>query len=336
MTEPGTLLLSRSEITKLLTLEECIAAVEEAFRRHGAGEVSPPGILGTHVPAGGFHVKSGLWDNYYAVKVNANFPGNPTTRGLPAIQGLILLYETESGRPLAVMDSAEITALRTAAATAVAARYLSHHDSTVLTLCGCGNQGRMQVRAVCHARPLQRVFVYDMDAAKARSFAAETAENLGVEVEAVEDLRTATRQSDIVVTCTPSRKPLLGIDDVRLGAFIAGVGADSPEKNELDPALLAAGRVVVDVLEQAVTIGDLQHAIAAGKMTRERVHAELGQVVAGRRPGRASAPASSNDIWVFDSTGMALQDAAAAALVYHKATHPEEPQESRQNLHFSY
>jgi alanine dehydrogenase len=131
----------------------------------------------------------------------------------------------------------------------------------------------------------------------------------------VSDLALATRDSDISVTCTTSRRAILHPGDVRAGSFVAAVGADNPEKQEIEPALLAASTVVVDVLEQCATIGDLHHALDAGVMTRADVHAELGEIVAGRRPGRAA----DDEIIVFDSTGTALQDVAAAALVYERA-----------------
>jgi alanine dehydrogenase len=314
----GTLLLTRAEVASLLNLDDCIAAVEQAFRLHGEGKLHSPDILGMHVPGGGFHVKTALLDcgrSYFAAKTNANFPENPKLRGLPAIQGLILLFDGENGTPLAVMDSMEITILRTGAATAVAAKFLARENASVATICGCGNQGRVQLRAVSRVRLIRRVFAYDRDPAQAERFAAEMSRELGVEVTAVRDLAAAVKKSDLCVTCTPSRAPVLGPDDVSPGLFLAAVGADSPEKQELNPALLASSRLVVDILEQGATIGELHHAIEQNVMTRSDVHAELGEIVAGKRPGRTGA----DEILIFDSTGTALQDAAAAIIVYERA-----------------
>ncbi len=314
----GTLLLTRAEVASLLNLDDCIAAVEQAFRLHGEGKLHPPGILGMHVPGGGFHIKTALLDcgrSYFAAKTNANFPENPKLRGLPTIQGLILLFDGENGTPLAVMDSMEITILRTGAATAVAAKSLAREDANVVTICGCGNQGRVQLRAVSRVRPIRCVFAYDADPAQAERFAVEMGRELSVEVTAVRDLAVAVKKSDLCVTCTPSRAPLLGPSDVGPGLFLAAVGADSPEKQELDPALLASSRLVVDILEQCATIGELHHAIEQNVMTRSDVHAELGEIVAGKRPGRTGA----DEIFIFDSTGTALQDAAAAIVVYDRA-----------------
>jgi alanine dehydrogenase len=314
----GTLLLTRGEVASLLGLDDCIAAVEQAFRLHGASKLNPTGILGMHVPGGGFHIKTALLDSgrsYFVAKANANFPENPKLRGLPTIQGVILLLDGETGTPLAVMDSMEITILRTGAATAVAAKYLARADAGVATICGCGNQGRVQLRAVSRVRPIRRVFAYDADHAQAERFAAELSRELRVEATPVRDLAEAVKQSDICVTCTPSRVPLLGPNDVRPGLFLAAVGADSPEKQELEPSLLAKSLLIVDILEQCATIGELHHALNAKLMTRNDVHAELGQVLAGKRAGRSS----EDQIIIFDSTGTALQDAAAAVVVYERA-----------------
>jgi alanine dehydrogenase len=314
----GTLVLTRRDVARVLEIGDCIEAVERAFRLHAGGASIPPGVLGTHVPGGGFHVKTaGLLadERVFTAKVNANFPENPARRGLPTIQGVIALFDADDGRPLAVLDSIEITSLRTAAATAVAARHLARADAGVVTVCGCGEQGRSQLRALAAVRQLRSALAFDVDAARAERYARTMADELGVAVSAVTDLPSATRRSDIVVTCTTARRWLLGRADVAPGAFVAAVGADSPEKQELEPALLAASTVVVDVLEQCATIGDLHHALGAGAMTRADVHAELAEVVAGRKPGRRA----EDEVVVFDSTGTALQDVAAAWLVYERA-----------------
>jgi alanine dehydrogenase len=252
---------------------------------------------------------------YFAAKMNANFPGNRERLGLPTIQGIVLLFDAEDGVPLAVLDSIEITILRTGAATAVAAKRLARGDSRIATVAGCGEQGRVQLAALLGVLPIEQVFVYDADPDRARRFAEERSRELSIPVEAAKDLAAAVRASDVCVTCTPSRAPLVWNDDVRDGTFLAAVGADSAEKQELDPRILARGKVVVDSLEQCAGIGDLHHAIAAGLVKNTDVHAELADLVEGRRPGRESA----EEVTIFDSTGTALEDVAAAAAVYEKA-----------------
>jgi alanine dehydrogenase len=319
MKPDGTLILKRSEVASLLSLGECIGAVEEAFKLNEEGQSFPPGVLETLTDTGGFHIKSaGLKlaeRTYYAAKVNANFPQNMSKWGLPTIQGVIALYDAESGYPLALLDSIEITALRTGAATAVAAKYLARPDSAVATICGCGVQGRVQLKSLAQVLRLEKVYAYDQVEALAGKFAGEMSTELRIEVIPVTDLTRALGESDVCVTCTSSRRPFLMREHVRAGTFVAAVGADNPLKQELDTRLLASNKVVVDVLEQCAAIGDLHHAIAAGVMGKSDVYAELGEIVAGRTPGRTSA----EEIIIFDSTGTALQDVAAASIVYQKA-----------------
>jgi alanine dehydrogenase len=319
MKPDGTLVLNRSEVATLLNLGECIAAVEEAFRLSEEGKSLPSKVLETLTGDGGFHIKSaGLklaGRTYYAAKVNANFPENMGRRGLPTIQGIIALYDGESGYPLALMDSIEITAQRTGAATAVAARCLARPTSKVATIAGCGVQGRVQLKSLAQVLRLEMVYAYDRDEALSGRFADEMRGELGIEVLPVKDLPDAVGESDVCVTCTPSRRPFLMREHVRAGTFVAAVGADNPLKQELDPVLMASNKVVVDVLEQCAVIGDLHHAIEAGLMEKADVYTELGAVVAGRTPGRTS----EEEIIIFDSTGTALQDVAAALIVYEKA-----------------
>jgi alanine dehydrogenase len=310
--------LDSTAVRDLLSIDECITVVERAFRLHGEGKAPQPGTLGIHAERGTFHIKAGTLDlgrPYFAAKTNANFPGNVERYGLPTIQGVIALFDGERGTPLAILDSREITSLRTGAATAVATKYLARQDASVATICGCGVQGRTQLAAVAAVRTLRRVHAVDRHHENARRFAREMSNELGIDVIATSDLAAAARESDICITCTPSRAAILVAGDVPAGAFVAGVGADNPDKQELDPALLARSAVVVDILDQAAISGDLHHAIAAGVMTREDVRAELGEVVAGKKPGRLH----DDEIVVFDSTGTALQDVAAAAAVYEKA-----------------
>lgn len=318
MTSRGTLLLSRSDVSSLLTLGDCISAVESAFRALGEGRTPPPSILGLPARDGGFHIKAALLPmatRYFAAKVNGNFFHNVERFGMPNIQGMILLCNAENGQPLAVMDSIEITILRTGAATAIAAKYLARAGSKVATICGCGNQGAVQLRALAQVLPLERAFAFDVDRQRAESFARVLSGELRIEVTAVQDLGAALSRSDVCVTCTPARAPLMPHEQIRPGTFVAAVGADSPEKQELDPALLGISKLVVDALGQCSEIGELHHALDCGLIRREQVHAELAELVAGRKLGRTS----EEEITVFDSTGTALEDAAAAAQVYEKA-----------------
>ena len=313
-----TLILTSRDVQELLDAKTCAQAVEEAFRQRGDGKAGPPGVLSVPLPAGGFHIKAGVLElsrSYFAAKVNGNFPENPERRGIPTIQGMVALADAESGAPLAVMGSGTLTALRTAAATAVAVKYLANPGSRSLGLVGCGVQAAFQVRAIHEVSGIAEIQVCDRDRSRAARFAETVTSELGIPARAVNTPQEAARGSDVLVTCTTSREPLIQAGDLAPGTLVAAVGADHPEKVEIAPALMARSAVVVDVLEQAAELGDLHHALAAGLMDRKAVRAELGEVVAGRKTGRCA----ESEVIVFDSTGMALQDVAAAAVVYERA-----------------
>jgi len=313
-----TIILSRKEVRELITLEECIEAVNLAFKLYGEGKVPAPQILGMHAQEGGFHIKAGMMDlhrPYFVAKTNANFPKNGKLFGLPTIQGLVIVMDAENGRLLAILDSIELTIIRTGAATAVAAKYLSKANSKTATIIGCGEQGRISIQMLAKVRDLQQAYVYDLDTSKAADFAKEFSRLLSIPVVSVPDVAKGVRESDIVVTCTTSKKPVLGKEYIPKGCFIAAVGADNEEKQELETDLMASSKVVTDITEQSLKIGELHHAVEEGIVTREFVYAELGEIAAGRRDGRKS----ENDVFIFDSTGMALQDVVSAALIYEKA-----------------
>ncbi len=312
------LLLTRSEVASLLTLDDHIEAVESAFRAHALGEVLAPGLMHVDAHAGEFHIKAGGITKpraYFALKANGGFFQNPARYGLPAIQGLVLLYDAEKGCPIAVMDSIEITKKRTGAAVAAAAKHLAAPDSHTATIVGSGNQGRIQLESLARVLPLKKAYAFDKDAASVGRFCEQMAEQLKIEVVAAPNLRDALADSQVCVTCTPSRKWFLAKDDVPPGMFVAAVGADSPEKQEIEPSLLAASKLVCDILDQCANVGELHHAISAGLVTRDHCYAQLGEILAGPKPGRTS----KDEIIIFDSTGTALQDAASAAAAYERA-----------------
>jgi ornithine cyclodeaminase/alanine dehydrogenase-like protein (mu-crystallin family) len=313
-----TLILSRTDVERLLMPDECIAVVEDAFRRHALAQAPSPGVLGMHVAGGGFHVKAAqltLARPFFAAKANSNFPRNGKRHGLPTIQGVVVLFDAGNGLPLAVMDSMALTALRTAAATAVAVKHLARHECDAALICGCGGQAHEQLRALLRVRSPKRVLAYDQAPGKAAAFAASSQAALAIASEPVAALAGAVWASDIVITCTTSRRYFITREMVSPGTFVAGVGADNEAKQELDPALLAHNTVVVDLLDQCSVIGDLHHALEAKAMRRSDVFAQLGEIVSGSKAGRTSG----DQIIVFDSTGTALQDVAAAAAVYRRA-----------------
>jgi ornithine cyclodeaminase/alanine dehydrogenase len=312
------LLVTRGQIAGLLTFGEYVDVVEAAFRAHAEGRSIQPGLMHVSTPEGEFHIKAGGLlepEAAFGLKCNGGFFQNRARFGLPNIQGLILLANAETGRPLALLDSMEITIQRTGAATAVAARHLARPESAVATICGCGNQGRVQLRGLCHALPIRKAFAWSRTPARARGFAETMSHELGIDVEPADELRGAIAMSDVVVTCTPAKRALIGDGEVPEGTFLAAVGADSPDKQELDARLTARSAVYGDLREQCAEVGEFHHAIAQGLAKREDFRGELGDLLTNRAAGRRN-PA---EITLFDSTGTALQDVAAAMAVYRKA-----------------
>ena len=316
---PKALIITRREIARAMKPADYLRAVERAFLAAATGKAFSPHPM--HLPAkgGGFHAKGAsisMDRDYVAVKVNGNFPGNPAEFGLPTIQGAILLFDGRNGALLAILDSIEVTLRRTAAASALAARLLARPDSRSLLICGCGVQGHAHVEAIREVLPIERCLLWDRDHLRAEQLAAKLAVAADFEVDAVRELNMATRSADLIVTCTPAQEPFLEFEMVRPGTFIAAVGADSPDKSELAPRLMAGATVVTDVRGQCAEMGDLHHAIEAGSMTEADVYADLGELLVGAKSGRRSP----QEIIVYDSTGTGLQDVAAAAAIYESCS----------------
>src|SRR5262245_42663836 len=317
MSAPPTLLLSRQAISRLATPRDYLAAMQMAFADVAAGRCEIPAV--GHVPGVGgmFHIKAAQRSGSPAlavIKVNGNFPGNRARHDLPTIQGFIALLDAERGCVLALMDSIEITARRTAAATALAAKYLARPGARSLAMIGCGVQALYHVEALRDVASIETVSFCDLRDEAAEAFGARMRE-LGLSARKVGDAKAAAHGADIVVTVTTSTRPLLALADISPGAFVAGVGADNPSKHELAADLMNASCVVVDSVAQAATMGDLHHAIAAGAMTAANARAELADLVAGKCAGRTSG----DERWIFDSTGLSIQDLAAAEMIYERA-----------------
>ncbi|MCX8204431.1 MAG: alanine dehydrogenase [Candidatus Nezhaarchaeota archaeon] len=318
---PQTLLLTYREVLPLIEMREAIEKVEEAFKLKALGKVRMPPKLYVDLPEHGGDVRSmpvyvedwGL----VCVKVVNSHPRNPSERGIRAVMAIIELLDPSTGRPLAIMDGTLLTDLRTGAAGAVAAKYLAKPSVERVGFIGAGRQAYSQLEALfsTYGPSIKEVRAFDVARPRALEFVNAARGKYGLEARAVEDPREAVASMDIVVTATPSRRPVVMSDWVSPGTHFNCIGADAPGKQELDPRILLRAKLVVDDVEQAVHGGEPNVPIAQGVLKREHIYAELGEVVAGLKPGRVGR----DEVTVFSSTGLAVQDLAVAKLVYEKA-----------------
>ena len=312
------LIVNQEQVTRLLPMDECIDAMQQALGSLARGDGVQPLRSCTWLPdrSGLLGLMPGYLGEPHAlgIKVVAIFPGNHGTE-LDAHQGPVLLFDTTDGRLLAVIDATEITGIRTAAVSAVATRLLARDDAGDLAILGSGTQAWTHLEAMRHARPLRRVRVWSRNPENARRL-AERAAAEGVNVESTPTARAAVEDADIICTTTSSHEPVLQGDWLAPGAHINAVGACFATARELDTAAVKRSRLFVDRRESALNeAGDLLIPMAEGDLTADHIVAELGQVITGDVAGR-TAP---EDITLFKSLGIAVEDLAAAHLIYSKA-----------------
>lgn len=316
------LLLTRKDVEKVLTMKDAIAAVEEGFRQLALGNVIMPqrtairisehhGIhLGMPAYVGGTEDGGSL-----ALKVVTVYPDNPSKYGLPTTIGTLLLNDPRTGALVAIMDAGFLTAMRTGAVSGVATRYLARKDARSVGVFGAGVQARTQLMALCEVRPIERALVCDPWQEGREKFAAEMSGRLSIPVEPTSDPRACVG-NDIVVAASSSREPIFEGHWLAPGTHINGIGSHSPDTRELDTITLQRAKVVPDLAAAClVEAGDLIIPIKEASITEDHIHASLGEVVAGLKPGRES----DDEITLFKSVGLAVQDAATAAQVYSLA-----------------
>ncbi len=314
------LLLTRSDVESVLTMREAIDAVEDGFRRLAQEKVSMPQRTVIRLPDHhGVHLAMPACiagdPGVLSVKVVTVYPDNPERFGMPTTIGTLLLNDPRNGSLLALMDAGYLTAVRTGAASGVATRYLAREDARTVGLFGAGAQARTQLWAVCEVRPIECAVVFDPIREARESFAAEMSAKLSIPVTATEDPLECLR-ADIVVAASSSRTPLFEGAQLRPGTHVNGVGAHSPDARELDAEAMRRSRVVVDHLPACLAeAGEIILAIREGAMKESHLEASLGEVVAGLKPGRRSR----EEITIFKSVGLAVQDAATADRVYRLA-----------------
>lgn len=318
---PDISILTEADLRALVDLDlEAVDVVESAFRALATGDVVMPPILSMDIPAvnGEVDVKTAYIPGFdgFAIKVSPGFFDNPKL-GLPSLNGLMILFSAKTGLVEALLlDNGYLTDVRTAAAGAVAARHLAPKVVTTAGVIGTGVQARLQIEAAHLVRPFKRVLVWGRDPAHAKKCAADLSEKLGIEARVETDPARLVAESQLVVTTTPARAPVLQADWLHPGLHITAMGSDQPGKVEIDPVVF--GRVdayVPDRLSQCRIQGELQAAIEAGMVDADKVFPELGEVISGQAPGRQSA----SDITFADLTGTGAQDTAIATHVVTRA-----------------
>ncbi len=308
-------ILDERTVASVLDEPVAFALARRAFRLIAEGKTGmPPKIYLTLPDGDDFRAMPAFFRSGRVggcgVKWVSVFPGNPS-RGLPTVIGTVLLNSPKTGELLAVVAANTITALRTAASAAVATHYLASKNPRTLAIVGAGLQATYQLRALLSRHRYERVRVWGFGRGEAARFCARHARP-GTVFEASPDVRSCVTAADVIVTCTPSRRPLVRRAWVRPGAHINAIGADAHGKEELEPALVRAAKVVVDEWEQAVHSGEINVPVSRGLFTRRHLHADLAEVVSGRKPGRTRA----DEITIFDSTGLAVLDIVFARHVF--------------------
>ncbi len=308
-------LLSADDVRRALPMAEAVEAIKAAFAQLSRGRATVPVRTPVQVPA---HNGVTLFmpayladDDQMAVKIVSVFNDNPA-QGLPLIHALVVVVDAATGRPVAAMDGTYLTALRTGAVSGAATDLLARPDARTAAILGAGAQGRTQLEAVCAVRPIERAWVFDVDKERASAYAAEMSARLSLPVHVAASPAEALRDADVVCTATTATAPVFADADLKPGVHINAIGAYTPEMQEIPAETVVRAKVVVDQREASMAeAGDLLIPMGQGLITADHIHAELGEIVTGLKPGRTS----DDEVTLFKSVGVAVQDVAAAGRV---------------------
>lgn len=309
--------LAQEEVKSVMDMKSDMQVVERAFRQHGLGRVQMPPKSYLYYTAynGDLRTMPAYLEeeNVTGVKIVNVHPSNPA-HGLPTVMALIVLISPETGAPIAVMDGTYLTDIRTGAAGGIAAKYLARKDSKVIGMVGAGNQAKAQLRALCEVFEPELVKVVSRTKESSEQFIREMADITPCEILHEEKIEKVCN-CDILVTTTPTRKPIVKAHWIKKGTHINAIGADAIGKEELDPELLIRSKIIVDDMVQALHSGEVNVPLSKHYISENDIHAQLGEVITGLKPGRTS----EDEITIFDSTGLAIEDVASAHLVYERA-----------------
>ncbi len=312
------LILTREDVMKVLNMKDCINVVEQAFLESNKGTavlplrtaITPDDGISLYMPA--YLKEMGA----LACKVVTVYKDNPKKQNLPVTIGKVLLQNPESGEVICIMDGGYLTAVRTGAVSGVATKYLARDDKNqVAGIFGAGVQARMQLVAMCEVRDISKAIVYDISDEAVNNFIDELSKRLAIEIVRATNVDEVL-QADIICTATSSPTPVFDGTKTKTGIHINGIGSHTPNARELDTAIIKRSKFIGDSKEACLKeAGDFIIPLNAGAIDESHFYADLGEIVAGDKPGRED----KNEITIFKSNGLAIQDAATAKLVYDKA-----------------
>jgi ornithine cyclodeaminase/alanine dehydrogenase len=315
-----TLLFRKGEVSKLICMKEVIGAVEEAYKAFNSNQVEQPDYIGIHLPSprGEIDFKLGYYKASEVISMKASSGGfihNSTAHGMPSGMGTILLFDARSGAVMCVMDGSLITGLRTGASGAVSVKALARKNAKKIASVGTGNQARMQIRAINEVMRIEEIHAWSRTPGTLSKYKTDIEREFGIPVIVASSKKEAVEQADVLITTTRGRGELVDADWVRPGTHIVAIGTDQRGKQELDPAVFRNAKIIVDSITQCTEKGETWHPLNRNIITKDDIHAEIGEILLGRKPGRES----DEEITIFDSTGMAIQDNTTASKIYQNA-----------------
>ncbi|WP_044870101.1 ornithine cyclodeaminase family protein [Pseudomonas sp. LFM046] len=315
-----TLLLNKAEVGRLISMEEVIGTVEEAYKAFSAGQVVQPDYIGIHLPEprGEIDFKVGYCKTNEIISMKASSGGfldNPAAHGVPNGMGTVLLFDARSCALICVMDGSLLTGLRTGASGAVSVKALARKNAKKITCIGTGNQARMQIRAISLVMQIEEIHAWSRSPETRERFKADIEGEFGIPVHLADSKQEAVEQADILITTTRGKGSLVEASWVKPGTHIVAIGTDMKGKQELDPEIFRHAKIVNDSISQCIEKGETWHPLNAKIIGLDDIHGELGEILLGTKPGREN----DEEITIFDSTGMAIQDNTTAEKIYRNA-----------------
>ncbi|WP_413791152.1 MULTISPECIES: ornithine cyclodeaminase family protein [unclassified Pseudomonas] len=316
----NTLLLTKEEVGSLIAMKDVIDAVAQAYKAFNNEQVVQPDYIGIHLPPprGEIDFKIGYCKTSELISMKASSGGfidNPATHDVPNSMGTVLLFDARSCALICVMDASLLTHLRTGASGAISVQVLARKDSRVITSIGTGNQARMQIRAIHEVMDIEAIHAWSRNPDALCRYKVDIEREFGIPVIVANSKKEAVEQADILITTTRGTGSLVEADWVKPGTHIIAIGTDQKGKQELDPAIFRHAKIVNDSISQCIEKGETWHPLNEGVITKADIHGEIGEILLGRKPGRES----DDEITIFDSTGMAIQDNTTSEKIYRNA-----------------